>query len=78
MGNAYAIRFKDEKTPVRGGRQYRAEEVEKIDDNCNGCAGSSEGFRDSDLCKKLPPCTMGNRLDGLNVRYVDCGKAVPK
>ena len=70
--NAYADRFKLEKMPVVDGIQYRAAEVAKQDDPCSECAAQHNYL----LCHALPFCTKAKRLDGLNVRYVECGKAV--
>ena len=74
----YAELVQKEKLPVAYGRQFRAEEVKRIEDGCPGCAASNRGVIDKPLCNALPACTKEKRLDGLNVRYVDCGKAVAK
>ena len=73
--NLYAERAQREKLPVVDGQQYRAEEVKKIDDECAGCAAALSVRMDTVLCNALPPCTKGERQDGLNVNYVYCGKA---
>ncbi len=73
---SYAKRVALEKTPVVDGTQYRAEKVKRPDQHCMGCAGVAPGLTDNRLCLALPPCTKAKRLDGENVRYVDCGKAV--
>lgn len=74
----YAMRFANEKTPSVAGEQYRASEVKKIDERCTGCAAAIDGVINKDLCNALPPCGKERRLDGMNVVYVHCGKAVTK
>ncbi len=71
---SYALRVAHEKTPVVEGHQYRATDTGKQENPCPDCAAG----KDKALCNALPPCTKAKRLDGLNVRYVDCGKAVAK
>lgn len=73
---SYAARRTLESLPVVAGQQYRAEEVKVLDDRCPGCAASDNGAINKDLCNALPECTKSKRLDGRNVVFVDCGKAV--
>jgi hypothetical protein len=68
----YAKRVQWEKTPVVDGVQYRAADVGLAVNPCPECAA----FNNDTLCNALPTCTKGGgRIDGLNVRYVACGKA---
>lgn len=72
--NAYAEQFAREKTPVVDGIQYRAVDAGKVSNACPECVAEWNDL----LCRSLPPCSKASRLDGLNVRYVDCGKAAGK
>ena len=74
----YAEREKAEKLPVVTGIMYRATEVKTIGNDCTGCAAFVQRTMDTALCNLLPHCTKEKRLDGLNVVFVSCGKAVPK
>ena len=73
---SYAARKTLEMLPVVKGQQYRAEAVKVLDGSCPGCAASHAGVIDKELCNALPDCTKSKRLDGNNVVFVDCGKAV--
>jgi len=74
---SYAARRTFESLPVVAGQQYRAEEVKRLDETCAGCAASNGGnLPSTHLCEQLPECTKSKRLDGRNVVFVDCGKAV--
>lgn len=66
---SYAARVQDEVTPIRNGRQYRAQEVKVIQAECTGCVAKD----DKALCEALPPCGKWRRLSGNNVVFVDCG-----
>lgn len=74
---SYAARRALESLPVVDGQQYRVEEVKRLDETCAGCAASNGGnLPSTHLCEQLPECTKSKRLDGRNVVFVDCGKAV--
>jgi hypothetical protein len=74
----YAERVQAEKLPVVDGVQYRAVQVKIIDSDCSGCAARLSLCKNTTLCNALPSCSKESRLDGINVVFVACGKAVGK